>query len=281
MTVQFNRTIVVTMDTIQVRSTVDNLGQRGLDVAFRIEKSLKKNPNRCELQIWNLNEDHRAQLQEREDIPVRVEVGYDNQKPKLLFLGNLREAASFREGPDIRTEINSGDGEKKHRGARVNETLPPGATVQKALDILSQKLGIGTGNLARFSSGIGLEGVSKKFGGGAVLSGNASRELDALIRSAGLEYSIQDNQIQITQKRQSVDQEAVLLSPDTGLIGSPARGSDGIVEARSLLNADLQPAKRVRFESREVTGFFRVEKVEFFGEIHGNDWFADLECLEI
>lgn len=51
----FNRVCAVTINT--TKSTK-------LDVAFKIEKSLKSEPNKCELHVFNLKEDQRAAIEE-------------------------------------------------------------------------------------------------------------------------------------------------------------------------------------------------------------------------
>jgi hypothetical protein len=51
MTTQFDRTVEVQVDVIKI---VD------LDMSFRVTKTLKKEPNTCELTIYNLNPEGRT-----------------------------------------------------------------------------------------------------------------------------------------------------------------------------------------------------------------------------
>ena len=59
-------------------------------------------------------------------------------------------------------------------------------------------------------------------------------------------------------------EEAVLLSAETGLVGSPEpvkkKGKPtGSVKVKALLNPDIAPQRAVRIESRRVTGFYVVQ----------------------
>jgi hypothetical protein len=71
----------------------------------------------------------------------------------------------------------------------------------------------------------------------------------------------------------------VLLTPETGLIGSPDISNRLVLRARSLLNPELFPNRQVKIESTEIKGLmFRLERVIFTGETFGQNWYADIEA---
>jgi hypothetical protein len=80
-------------------------------------------------------------------------------------------------------------------------------------------------------------------------------------------------------------EEAVLLTPATGLIGSPEHGTPdkkhaaSVLKARSLLQPAIKPCKRVVIRSQSISGTFCVQKVTHHGDTAGGDWYSDLEAL--
>jgi hypothetical protein len=264
----FGRVVVVTVGTIQIRD---------LDVQFEVEKSLKKDPNRCDLTIFNLNGDHRKQLGQLKSVPVRVEAGYQDQT-SLIFSGDLRNVYSTRDGADVLTKLSSGDGEKRLRTARINKSYAKGTPVATVLEDAGKALGVGIGNLVQAIRGKGLQGVGEMFSGGTVLSGNAADEFDGLARSAGLEWSIQDGNLQVLARKRALEGLAVKLTADTGLIGSPTIDAKNVVHATCLLIPDIFPGRQVRIEAEHVRGDYRASRCVYTGDTFGTDWQIELEC---
>ena len=58
--------------------TIDNFELSGLSITFKVTKSLKPEPNTCNLKIFGLSETHRRQLETSKAVPVRLEAGYKN-----------------------------------------------------------------------------------------------------------------------------------------------------------------------------------------------------------
>ena len=92
----------------------------GLSMSFKIEKSLEPGPNTCEVIVFNLAENTRAEFQ-RKPLHVILEAGYDDVTSRL-FAGDMRWARSSREGPDWQTKILIGDGDRAYRHARMNRS---------------------------------------------------------------------------------------------------------------------------------------------------------------
>jgi len=69
---------------------------------------------------------------------------------------------------------------------------------------------------------------------------------------------------------------AVLLTPETGLIGSPTPQNDGRVSAQSLLQPDLIPGRQVQIKSKHVQGMYVVETAQYEGETAGDAWFVNI-----
>jgi hypothetical protein len=271
-----------------VVAPTDNPLAFGLDVSdlrctFKGKKSLKAEPNTCEVKVWGLAESSRKLLEEGEKLVVRLEAGYVSTGTSQLFLGEVRAASTEWDGPDCITTITTGDSEKEMQEARIHYSVGPSVPVDIAMTAIAKALKVGAGNLAQAIATLKTKGVAAMFGPGTVISGNAARELTDFCRSAGLEWSIQDGSLQILDAGKALEGLAVQLSSSSGLIGSPVvdfnassktKKGGTFVKAKCLLIPELAPGRKVVFDSRLVSGGFRIEEVEYQGDTHGDDWFA-------
>lgn len=271
------------------RLRVENTLITDLDINFTIERTLKRQPNTAEINVINLSPDSRAAIEEKGTASVTLEAGYKD-RISLIFSGDLRDVHTERDGATIITKISSGDGEKKHRTARVNKSYAPGTTIKKVIRDCAQAMGVGVGNLNALGS-VEFPKAGATFPTGTTLSGYVSDELYAILRSAGLEYSIQDGKLQIVTRGKALNDEAIILAPDTGLTGSASVGSDGILHATCLMIPDLIPGRMVKVRStqafenilsiqsrgkgrRHLEGFagvFRAQKCTYSGDTTASD----------
>jgi hypothetical protein len=264
--------------------TVDRLELADFDVSFRIEKTLKPEPNTLELAIFNLNPDHRAALEElrpkettpTRGIPCKIEAGYGDEL-SLLWLGDLRTVESQSNGPDWITNLTSGDGEKAYQNARINVSYGPATPLETALRAMVRALGVDGGNLAKVVAKL-RQGGSAMLPAGAGLSGQAAQHLDNFARSADLEWSIQDGALQILERGKALSTKAIELTPETGLIGSPTVDNEGLLKARMLVIPDVRPGTLLVVKSQRVEGNYRTEKAVWDCDTSGGPWYVDVEA---
>ncbi len=259
-----------------------------LDVSFEVEKSTKREPNKCSLRLYNLTPEHRRELEQltinRKSGPgrirVEIEAGYA-EGTALIFRGDLRTAITERDGPDLITTIEGEDGGRASLWGRVNRGFPPGTAVATVLQACVDAMGVGLGNLREVTAGVELVGGSAVFTQGTVVSGSAPDELARLLRSMGLRYSIQNGVVQVQRRNQPLQGTAVVLSPSTGLVGRPSVNADGTVKAQCQMIPDVYPGRQVQFRDVEVAGTYRVEKAKYTGDTHGDPWYIDIEAEEL
>jgi hypothetical protein len=257
----------------------------GLDVselrtAFHVKKTLKREPNTCELKIWNLSEESRAKLSAKA-LDVSLNAGYAATGVHQLYLGQVRSAVSRVDGPDIITTVSSGDGEKAQQGTWINQPVGPATPALQVFQAIVQELGkkgVGAGNAAELAALLSARGIATFHPTGGVLSGNAAMVLTDLCRSAGIEWSIQDGVIQFVDVIKPRSNFAVLLSPATGLKGSPAVNAKGEVDAKCSLIPGLRPGDLVVFDSVAVKGGYKITEIEYVGDTHGDEWDAEIKC---
>lgn len=285
----FNRAVDVTVNTTRFTQ---------LDCAFKIEKSLKSEPNTCELRIYNLNAEHRSALEQlnpptkagsalakkkekthkaTRGIPVKIEAGYEGNL-SLLWLGDLRSAKSLHDGSDWITVLESGDGEKAWQNARMNVSYGPKTPVDTVIRAMVRALGVGEGNLSQIVHKIQVAGAGKILPHGTVISGRVARELTDWCRSCDLEWSIQDGALQIIDRGKALAGRAIKLSSDTGLVGSPTVDIDGILTCKMKMIPDVRPGTLIVMNAERLKGAYRIQKASWSGDTSGGDWDITVEA---
>lgn len=278
------------------RVVIHELELTELDVRFRVQRTLRPEPDTLELSIYNLNGEHRSQLQRQGGtaVPVRLEAGY--RQPRLstdaaasldaigftgsdalplIFGGDVREIWSTYEGTDWVTTLTAGDGDTS-RTARVNKSFGPGTPLRFAIEQVAAALGLGLGQLPKeIATAMSWDGA-RQFPAGIVLSGNGYAQLSRLLTVAGYTWTVQDGEIVVVRNGASYG-TAVLLTPETGLVGSPMPANDGRISATCLLQPDLLPGRQVQFETRHVQGHYLVESTVHTGDTSSTEWYVQLE----
>lgn len=266
----------------------------GLDVKFRIKKTLKPEPNTCDLDIYNLNPDHRKALAASttlsksvasppgtggQVVPVRIDAGYKNATAQV-WLGELREAQTNHNGQDEITNLTTGDGDTAVSRQRISVALGPGTTPATAMRNLLKALGIGQGNLPKALSLLNTSGVAQMYRKGAVLKGLAADHMTDLCRSAGLEWSIQEGQLQVVTLGQPLDGQAISVSEKTGMVETPTVDTKGILSVTTLMIPGIRPGVKIAVDSESVSGGFRVISCEYEGQTFGKDspWYIRIEA---
>lgn len=266
----FRRAVAVTVGTTRIT---------GLRIEFRIKKTSTPEPNTLDLAVTNLSSDTRAKLREGNQRVV-VEAGYTDSIEEL-FVGTSRTITHSRSGADIRTRIQCGDGEAQLRTARINESFAPGTKPEEVVRKLAASLGLDPGNAFDKLREGGFRGAISEFTSGLTLSGKSGDELARLAKSLGFGFSVQDGRIQLLREGETSRETAVVLSPETGLIGSPEPGDGGVVKALSLLQPGLRPGRAVELRSEAVQGMYRVQTVTHSGDTHGVAWHSELELQPV
>lgn len=274
----FNRdfSVQIADRLIRARADDDDIAQPTLRVQFKVEKGDRKTPNSANVTVYNLSDASRSSIQEKGATTI-IEAGYVGSTQQI-FKGDLIYASTRRDGPDWVTEFQSGDGAARYRGKRINESFPRGAKLKQVVKTAAEAIGVDLGNTVDRMTQGGFRGSIDEFARGLVLQGKATTELEKLLKSIGLGYSIQDGALQILGGNETTQAAAVKISPATGMVGSPEVGEKGIVNVRTLLQGLIKPGLKVDIEAKEFTGFFKCIKVTHTGDTWGGDWYTDLEA---
>ncbi|MCL1939531.1 MAG: hypothetical protein FWG04_02585 [Desulfovibrionaceae bacterium] len=262
-----------------------------LRIVFKISKGETETPNSAEIRVYNLSEATMSRMR-REFTRVILQAGYQSNYG-IIFDGNIRQTLQGREnGTDTYLDIIAADGDKAYNFAIANATLAAGSTPADRVNACQQ---------AFAAKGAG-EGHVPDLGGarlprGKVMYGMARKYMRSEAESSDCSWSFQDGKMQMVKNDGYLPGEAVVLTHETGLVGTPEQTSDGIT-VRCLLNPKLRIGGRIKLDNKSIKqaktdlkasskqppkmdndGFYRILKGELTGDTRGTDWYANMVCI--
>lgn len=236
-------------------------------VSFDITKDLSSSSNEGTVEIYNLTESHRNALGKELDL-IQIEAGHmppqGGDNVGIIGMGDIRDVAHKRNGPDIITTVSFGEGDKSAGKASINKSYPAGTKVETVAEDAfkeMEKQGVKRGEW-KFPDGI------KPFKRPYVACGSCHRELNTLGRGKGFYWSIQNGAMEIIPSDGFIGM-VPLLNAQTGLIDLSI--TDNGVDVSALLNPEIRPGRRVKIEStiqdlNATDGIYRVSSARFKGD---------------
>ncbi len=254
-----------------------------LKIAFQVERTLSGKANTGSLSIWNLGLPLRQAMGKELD-EFTILAGYlpplGGGNVGIIGKCNIRDVKHERDGPDIVTHVNGGDGDKALRNSVLSKTWPAGTkgeTVLRDLHSELEKNGVSQGewkDLERLPT----------FERPHSMCGTCARELDHLGRSGKSYISIQNGVLEVVPGDGTIGQTSY-ITEQTGLIGSPCITDNGVT-FKCMLNPELAPGRPVYVSSPMLEetangGMYRLGTVTFSGDNRDGDFEADCRAEEI
>lgn len=271
---------------------------KGLDIStlritFATKKGDVETPNSAEISVYNLAPETQSRIR-REFTRVILAAGYVGNCG-IIFEGNIRQVRVWREnGVDTVLHILAADGDRAYNFATVNTTLAAGSTPADHVGVCQGAFagqGVGAGHTPELAG--------QALPRGKVMYGMARKYMRDAANTTGTTWSIQDGKVQMVPLKGYLPGEAVVLTHETGLVGTPEQTQDGIT-VRCLINPRLRIGGRIKLDNASVKqaqsdlkaaakrpakldndGIYRILKAEFAGDTRGNDWYANLLCVGI
>lgn len=258
----------------------DNRGFSDLRVTFTVKKTLESTENEAEIEIYNVSEDSYKLLQKvNEDHLVQLSIGYGEAKHSL-FVGSIENSSYYRDKSDWILKIIGKDGQDINQETIVNKSYREGYSIKETLLDMIQSSS--KAYLGAFKDSVkwikeNLSG-NKKTENGLSISGGLLEEVNKLLSGFGASMSFQNEKAQIIWNNSNTKDDIVVLSPSSGLIGSPVEkgGNEGI-EFNSLLIPIIKPGGLIRIKSKTLNDHFRVDVANYKGDTHGHDWMCKCE----
>ena len=248
----------------------------GFRVLFSVEKTAAEQPNKAHIEITNLSETTASYLLNGDLKRIVLQAGYEDNYG-VIFDGNIISASRTIDGTESTTIIDAGDGDNAYSFAIVNKTVASGYTNKDIANALGKSME------DRGVRGVDAQGVDEeiKYPRGRVLFGATRDFARALAKTTECQWSIQDGQVVFCKKTSAREGGlAFLLSPQSGLIGSPVSDKDG-VSAISCLNPQLKIYDPLQIKSRFVNGTYKILTVKHSGDTHGNAWQTEVKATSI
>jgi Baseplate hub gp41 len=269
----------------------------GLRITFEIEKTAKKNPNKSKIQIWNLQKTTRAEI-EKPDTRCLLYAGYkEDVGPLLIFSGNVTYAWTKFDKADVVTEFELGDGAQEIRDTTISVGYNKNIKSGQILKEVSNQMGLGLT--------LPSNAPERQWQNGLSYYGSARTLLDKVTKGTGLEWSIQNGNLQVIERGMVTTRQGVLLSSDSGMIESPERerttkdevktktnpktgkGKGKIQKdfdgwkVKTLLMPQLNPGDRVELDARAIKGVFRIQELKHTGDSYAEgDWQTELKLID-
>lgn len=278
-------------------STGNGYDLSDLRVVFKIDKKDNQTPANCVLSVYNASPTTRNRFIRGQFTQVYLEAGYGNFITKI-FSGNIKDRRLGTENSvDIYVEVLAGDGDLGLNFGVVNTTLAAGSSPTDHIDACYQNLsdyGINKGQID--------DATDYFLPRGKTMFGSTKDQLRYIGFSSGMSLSVQDSALQGLKKSSYLNENIVVLTSKTGLIGSPVLTAEG-VNAKMLLNPQIKIGSRVKISQADVTkeafstdadnnlsdtqaahsiaadGLYRVTALNHTGDNRGNDWYTTIVCV--
>ena len=278
---------------VEVNVTAGYLKHKFTDLHVEFEVLMNRNskPNQAKISIYNLAKKTRGLFSEQHQ-SVEFKASYGDVDPILLFWGSTTNVVHSHPGVDWKTTIYAGDGQKEFTSTTFSKTYSAGTLLMQVLRDLTDAMGL-QANIDLVTNGL----VTKKSFKSFTCEGLAKTCLDQTCEANSLSWSIQNGMIEI----QSVDDPplggalAVILSTDTGMIGSPKITADG-VQVTSLLNPAIRPSRFIQIKAMQTVnqfgklmevktpdtsanGTYMTDRSMFIGDNFGGRFDVEAECF--
>lgn len=286
MTILFNR---------YISFEVGKPGEEGfvfsdLMISFSITKTTTSNPNPGQVKVYNLSKATRDRLND-EGLIYTLRVGYagleNTPLVKILSQGDVTDITTVRNGVDVVTTFKVGEGTNALTETTLDKSFEEGVTTRQLVNAFSDALGVAKGAIE------GLKDLT--FNSGYSATGKVKDRLDEITKKQGLEWSVQNGELQILPKEGKTTEEAVLLTKETGLLkafrektkkAGQATLAD-VTKFTALLNPDIKIGREIAIyseldeigESAENPGFFTVRKAVYMGDNRGGKFVVKGEAI--
>lgn len=248
----------------------------GLRVVFEVNRKLNRWPDPAEITIYNCRRETRDGFAKGDQ--VRLVAGYEGSAD-LIFSGSVVQVQVRRDGADQAATLTCRDGDAAWQATAAG-AFAANVPLHLALSRLAQAMGL----TVPASTVAVVAGLTTR--SAFAHATYAHRTLHELLSPQGLTWSIVDGALQVTPDDGATTEQAFVLTPQTGLVGSPtreggvpnAKGKTKAVKVRamSLLLPSLRPGRRVELQSQGFAGAFRIDELLHKGDTHGQDWYSDL-----
>lgn len=252
-----------------------------LHIAFSCERTDLETSNTAKLDIWNLNDEHRAMLKMK-DCAVELRAGYGTVMP-LVFAGGVSFVTHDYNGTDKKSSLEIEDGLIATKDTYVSLSYEGKINAKTILDDLAGQMGVPVtysynAEFADIPNGYSYVGMAKN-------------SLSDICNTSNLSWSIQNGVMQIKKPGDVMSKSVFILSEETGMIGYPREvnktdDTDGKSDTEGwdvefLMNAAINVDDYVFLDSKIIKGYFRVYSIAISGDTETDNWKCKARLMEV
>ncbi|RQZ27472.1 hypothetical protein DIE16_31355 [Burkholderia sp. Bp9090] len=281
----------------------DNAGN-GLDlsqlhITFSVKGATTQTMKQASVRIYNAAPTTLLRIQQ-EFTRISLSAGYESDGTEgimQIFAGSISKIRQGRQNAtDTFIDMDCFDSDQAYNWSVTNATLAAGWSPDDMHRTLSQSVG-----LYGVNAGLKPTLPQVKLPRGRVLYGMTRDHLRGLANFVGCDWNLQDGQLNLVPWNGYLPGEALVLSPSTGLIGTPDLTIEGII-VRCLLNPRIKSGMRIQIDNSYITdtvvktpvtqqdiampsldprGIYKVLYVVHNGDTRGQSWQTEMVCAAI
>jgi hypothetical protein len=255
-----------------------------LHLTFNVERSVTAEYNTAQFTIYNAKEQTRNQIL-IVGANVVLKAGYEDEGIGIIFIGTVTKSVSYQSGSEWITELEAQDIGNNKQGIEYGTVKLSFAANTPLLSVISQLATLLNVPVT------GIENITTILSNGFVYSGNITnliKRIKGILSQDDLEFYFDQSEMIIYKKYSKVSRFGVvrvatnngLLAPPTTIIDENEQDGKKRIAFQSLLNFRLRPSAVVNLQSETISGAFIIEKIRFNGDNLGNQFFAEVECVE-
>jgi len=271
---------IITTDTERIVLNSVNMSRR-LAIKFNITHTSDSHPNQGSCSIFNLSEHNRNNITENAK-KIDIYAGYEELK--LIGTGTIQNVNNIKISNEWETQIKFGDGQNNYQTAKFSKSFSSGFELKRIITDIAKSFGLAVSDVSniveKIQSGLSLDGLSKDV-------------LEELSKQVGFDWSIQDGTLKITDVGKPIDNNAIVVNAETGLLQHPEITERG-VKVRVQLNPDIRPRKLIDVESisaritseklkdmrnKSANGVYICDTVQFMGDNFGGGFETFIDAI--
>ena len=261
---------------------------KNLRISFSIVKSLAWSANTCNVKIWNMKQETRNLIKDYGD-EVTVYAGYrDEGDLQIIFVGDTTAVIHMYDQPEIISIFECSDGDKYINQRRVAVSFVANTPVNLMIQIIAEQMGLNIAELATANDLVYRQGFE--------FIGMGKDALTTLCSKLGLQWSVQNDDLQIIPLDGTIQQPIVQINQNTGMQGIPQRFTYRRLDlyraitapttgwkVNVALNPKVAPGAKIDLASTHIDfkGPYRVENVRHEGDTFGSTWSSQFEVTEL
>lgn len=252
-----------------------------LRIRFDVDKNMVGSPNKTKIEIYNLSSETRSGI--KKGYIVQLQAGYNNLI-QTLFVGSVITVASTRTGADIITSLECGDGESAITNSTLNKSYPSGSTLAQILQDVGNALATVTQSQPQgIAAGIAVGIPNVVYNNGFTAHGACRDTLDILLKPQGMEWNIQNGNLNVIPIQSYNGNTAIVVSMATGMIGVPSENLN-FIQFNNLLNPNLIPGALIQLISTSnpsLNGYYKLRRSHIEGDTHDQKWQTACEAVQM